>query len=70
MTDPFPKKMHRCWLSSAHGSCGPAIDNCTEAEDGALWVDNGEYSSQVNFCPVCGRKATVQVDAKLFGRDT
>lgn len=40
---------------------GPAFDEVWENEDGGLWVSNGEYSSPVNFCPVCGFKATKQV---------
>ena len=29
---------------------------------GQFWVGNGEYGSQVNFCPYCGAKAPVQVE--------
>ena len=41
---------------------GGAIYDCEENEDGELWVDNGEYASQVNYCPYCGYKAKAQVD--------
>jgi len=34
---------------------GSAIGECYEAEDGSLWVTNGEYGSPVNFCPYCGQ---------------
>lgn len=40
---------------------GPAFEYVSEREDGSLWIDNSEYSSPVNFCPVCGFKATKQV---------
>lgn len=72
MSDPFEHlhKLHRCWLSSAESGHGAAVTECTEDADGTLWVGNDEYGSQVNYCPVCGRKATVQIDAKLWGRDT
>lgn len=36
---------------------GGAIYNCMEDEDGTLWVDNGEYCSEVIFCPYCGFKS-------------
>lgn len=51
--------LHKCegWLPRC--GCGPAIDECVEREDGSLWIDNGEYGSQVAFCPCCGFKAKV-----------
>lgn len=54
---------HRCWLLGAkRGPWGVAIEDCSE-RDGEFWVGNGEYASQVNYCPVCGEKAPVQVGA-------
>jgi len=41
---------------------GQAIDVCWE-EEGELWASNGEYSTQVNFCPFCGYKAVKQIGA-------
>lgn len=38
---------------------GHAIDTCVETSDNRLWVTNGEYLSQVNYCPYCGFAATV-----------
>lgn len=35
-------------------------------EIGELWVTNDEYSSQVNFCPVCGYKAPKQIDRAMI----
>lgn len=43
------------------GIYGSAINSCWEEENGEMWVSNGEYSSQVNFCPITGRKATKQI---------
>lgn len=39
---------------------GNAYDTCYEQDD-KLWVTNGEYESQVNFCPFCGEKAKITV---------
>lgn len=59
--------MHRCvhkWDKDGRGitfsAYGDAILDCTENEKGEFWVDNGEYSSRVNFCPYCGEKAPTQ----------
>lgn len=41
---------------------GPAIETCFEDDMYRLFVENGEYSSQVNFCPVCGYKAKVEIE--------
>lgn len=35
---------------------GAAFDHCKEDIEGVFWVSNGEYSSQVNFCPFCETK--------------
>ena len=49
---------HRCVLNTAWSAYGPAVDVCIEDAEGHLWVTtNGEYASQVDFCPVCGCKA-------------
>jgi len=34
-----------------------------------LWVGNGEYESQVNYCPFCGKKAEVQVEKHEIADD-
>lgn len=31
----------------------------------SLWVGNGEYTSQVNYCPYCGYKAEVETTVKM-----
>lgn len=54
---------HYCALPRPPGrhGYGPAVDDCAEDADGTLHVGNGEYGSQVNYCPVCGYRATVQI---------
>jgi hypothetical protein len=59
-------KRHACSIRSAEAGYGNAIDDCTENEKGEFWVGNGEYGSQVNFCPICGAKAPVPVPADKF----
>jgi hypothetical protein len=54
-----PTDRHRCFQPA--GYC-EAIDGCDENDRGEFWVGNGEYSSRVNFCPVCGAKAPAQID--------
>jgi hypothetical protein len=44
------------------GGYGDAITDCDESSNGELWVGNGEYASQVNFCPFCGFKAKIQIE--------
>ncbi len=66
--NPFPKVLHRCWITSAEKGFGAAIDQCFEHEDGTLRVDNDEYGSLVNFCPICGYKAKVPVEQHNWGR--
>jgi hypothetical protein len=49
---------HKCEMDNESGDYGAAIESCIEYDDdGRFWVGNGEYSSQVAFCPVCGAKA-------------
>lgn len=52
----MPKK-HSCEGVLPQCSYGEALDSCVENEVGELWVGNGEYGSQVAFCPYCGFKA-------------
>lgn len=48
---------HFCEIKTKSGMYGCAIMNCEEDEEGHFWVGNGEYDSQVNYCPQCGEKA-------------
>ena len=53
---------HACRMSKfPHRHCGPAVSHSRQDPDGTLWVDNGEYATQVNFCPCCGHAAQVPV---------
>ena len=54
-------KRHWCELNSPNDGYGAAVEQCCEWSDGTLWVGNGEYASQVNFCPVCGHKAKTAI---------
>ena len=51
------KQRHLCEGFLPSASYGGAIDECREDDQCRLWVGNGEYSSQVNYCPFCGHKA-------------
>ena len=42
---------------------GTAANTCYE-ENGKLFITNGEYSNQVNYCPFCGYKAKIQLKEK------
>ncbi len=56
------KDIHHCYLTdSKYHGYGVAIDDCFEDQDGYLYAGNGEYGSQVNFCPMCGHKAPKQI---------
>jgi hypothetical protein len=55
---------HDCSLDGPSGLHGSAVDDCYENDAGEFWVGNGEYASQVNFCPVCGAKAPKQIEKK------
>ena len=58
MTD----SIHDCSCRLPDGSYGAAIDSCYELpmKPGKLFVTNGEYVSQVFFCPFCGEKAAIE----------
>ena len=52
------KTLHHCkGHDFPSGFYGSAIHECIEDENGEFWVDNGEYATQVNFCPFCGEEA-------------
>lgn len=50
---------HQCKFRTVSENYGVAADYCEEA-DGKLWIGNGEYRSQVNYCPYCGFKAAIE----------
>jgi len=43
------------------GAWGDAVTYTRIDEDGKMWIGNNEYESQVNFCPVTGEPAPVQM---------
>lgn len=51
---------HFCDPYMPEGAYGPAIEHCLERDDGTFWAGNGEYDSQVAYCPFCGARAPVQ----------
>ncbi len=51
---------HNCEGHSPHDGYGPAIDHCIKNKKGELWSGNGEYGSQVNYCPYCGYEAEIK----------
>jgi hypothetical protein len=55
---------HNCSLDAPSDAYGAAVEDCYETEEGEFWVSNGEYSSRVNCCPVCGAKAPKQIEKK------
>jgi len=51
------ERRHECSGRLPEEGYGEAVNGCGEREDGTLWVGNGEYGSQVVFCPYCGYRA-------------
>jgi hypothetical protein len=43
-----------------HDGYGAAVTTCIEDEEGKFWVANGEYGTQVFYCPFCGAKAPTE----------
>jgi len=42
---------------------GVAIRYTCIDEEGKMWVGNDEYETQVNYCPMTGEKAPVQMES-------
>jgi hypothetical protein len=64
---PATATEHQCSAPQdavALGRHGPAIEHCSLDEGGHLYVDNGEYSSFVHFCPFCGEKSPKPIPTK------
>ena len=71
--NPEIEVSHQCLVpdKAADGRCGHAVTYCEETacgndspqahEAGTLFAGNGEYESQVNYCPFCGYKASEPV---------
>ena len=62
------KTLHKCIGDLPDSAYGDAITECYEEDNGKLWAGNGEYNSQVNFCPYCGYKAKKQVTLTSDGK--
>jgi len=58
-----PKKNHHHDLDLPTGMYGPALTEVALGEDGWFWIDNGEYQSRVEFCPVCGKRSPAVASA-------
>lgn len=56
------KNFHFCEVNSPYHLRGEAIVDCYQDIDGCLFVCNGEYGSQVNFCPMCGYEAKSKIE--------
>lgn len=56
------KGLHACDIDTPQHLFGNAINTCIEDLDGYLFVGNGEYGSQVNYCPMCGYKAKKSIN--------
>ena len=51
---------------------GDAVTYTRIDDDGKMWIGNGEYESQANYCPMTGVAAPTQmkrVDDVITGRD-
>ena len=46
---------------SPEGLWGIAISYTRIDEEGKMWIGNGEYESQVNYCPFTGTPAPIQM---------
>lgn len=44
---------------------GPAVNYTRIDEEGAMWIGNDEYETQVNFCPWTGEMAKKQMKPQL-----
>ena len=55
---------HLCFAADGFesGPTGHAIDQCREEDDGEFWAGNGEYATQVRFCPFCGAESPASRD--------
>lgn len=62
----WKKEDHECpAITTPDLDYGPAITEILESEDGEFWATNGEYTSQINYCPWCGLKAPKQIENAL-----
>ena len=53
-------RLHNCnadFDSDQAHPWGAAAYHCYEDKEKHLWISNGEYANQVNYCPFCGYQA-------------
>lgn len=57
------KDTHKCIVpkKAERSAYGHAVESFFINDD-KLFADNGEYCTQINYCPFCGEKATVQIE--------
>lgn len=54
--------MIKQYYKTTKGLYGPAIDYTIIDSEGRMWVGNDEYESQVNYCPMTGKAAPIQLE--------
>lgn len=58
--------LHKCinelYDQNKSRSWGNAISECYENEQDEFWVENGEYDTEVNFCPFCGKESPKHIE--------
>lgn len=47
---------------SSHTVLGVPQWSCSDIKPGSLWITNDLFDLQVNFCPLCGKKALVPIE--------
>ncbi len=55
---------HDCKAEFNYLEYGTAITQCFEREDGRFFAGNDEYTSEVDYCPMCGKKAKTPTKRK------
>lgn len=50
-------KHGKFFYKSPYNLWGQAVDYVRIDDDGRMWIGNGEYETQVNFCPFTGTEA-------------
>jgi len=52
--------------SALHGG---AMSEVIFTDNGEIWISNGEYASQVNYCPITGKKADIQITVEVLDKE-
>ncbi len=55
------RSRHRCQGYMPNYDYSTGVQRCRESLWGMFWIEVGEYTTAVNYCPYCGAKAPVQV---------